>query len=367
MALFIKRSKLFLFIAAAVAGMLVGGGCSKKPPVTELIEPGIGAGGIVIGTDDSVAVVKKIGLPDYKSPSPFGNVLWMYPQKGLGLQFGTGRNIYKAINDVDSTVSQIFMFNAQTIDNKKFTMCNFRTADGLSLDMKAPDVFKRYGKPLLKQAPIGAQMDENFSGVLYYPGFEVSFEMGRMRWISVIYLPPGDTTIAHRVESEPIVPGSSLGGISLGMTEDQVHQLLGDTRYKYQKLDADFWYYPQYAIKVQFGVPPIEGQLVNKFLDTAYTGKVTGITAVPLGYFEGVLSAEQYKGMTPDSIGITTPAYLVRQNGDPLEPPNPNLQTGTIRAKYKGIVFYFDTRTQDVNHIFVTNTDLNFPLEEVSH
>ncbi|HET7152787.1 MAG TPA: outer membrane protein assembly factor BamE, partial [Candidatus Kapabacteria bacterium] len=233
-------------------------------------------------------------------------------------------------------------------------------------ESKVSTFLTKYGEPVLKQAPIGTVMDENFTGVLYYPGFETSFENGRMRWISVVYIPAGDTAIARRVENSPIIPDSTLGGITLGMTEDQVRQLLGETHYKYQKLNADFWYYPQYAIKVQFGIPPVEGQLVNKFVDSTYIGKVTGITAAPRGFFEGILSAEEYKGTTPNGIGIDTAAFVVHQkNGDPIEPLQANPRIGAVRAEYKGIVFYMDPQTQAVNHIFVTNTDLKLPFEEV--
>jgi hypothetical protein len=71
--------------------------------------------------------------------------------------------------------------------------------------------------------------------------------------------------------------------------------------------------------------------------------------------------------MTADSIGIETPAYIVHQKlGEPIEPLQTVARMGAVRAKYKGIVYYFDARTQAVNHIFVTNTDLDMPLEEVS-
>lgn len=352
-----------IIVLAACATMIA---CSKREAnEKELFTPGVQAGGIKIFVDDSASVVAKLGPPEYISTLPTSGSMFMYPKLGMGIQFGGLGTVYHSPLEHDSTVSQVVLVSARVIDDRKFEMSKLRSPEGATLQSTAPDIVRLYGEPPFVQAPVGKRVDDQFTGVVIYPGAMYSFRDGKVGMISLRYAPPADTPTLKRVIALPIVPGKSLGGLEIGMTREQVIAVLGQTRYKYSKLSAEFWLYPQYSIKVQFGVPPVEGARSEQFFDTARSGRVTGLTAISQKLFEGQLCPQSYTGTTPQGLAIGMPSHLIREKlGEPIKmvpSEGGQIQGGFIYLVYDGVVYFVDPYAATIHHILVA--DPAVPLE----
>ena len=66
--------------------------------------PGVHAGNIIIGVDDSVSVWKKLGAPDFITPLNQVGTLWMYAKLGIGVQFKGDITLYSSVTNPDTTV-----------------------------------------------------------------------------------------------------------------------------------------------------------------------------------------------------------------------------------------------------------------------
>jgi len=359
----ISSQYLRILTCSAFVGVAVFWGCHLKPSGNKLFIPGKSAGELQIGVDDTNAVKRKIGEPEFRAPFRENGALWMYPSMGLSLQFKGKKSLYTPVLTPDTTIVKILLLQQQEINDKKYSACTLQSPEGITVNSSVADVIRKYGQPLVIQAPIGMNLEnDNYTGSLYYPGMAAIYSQGKMKWIELAYSPSMDSNIARKVDDQPIVAGKTLGGISLGMSHDDVLNLLGDTKFKYQKLNAEYWLYPQYALKVQFGVQPIEGQRTQRFTDTSYLGKVTGITGTAKSFFEGELCCTEYTGKTADGIGVGTSWSTVQEKfGPSIDTIKVSTEVGILRAVYNGIVIYVDPQTQGVHHILVT--DPNIPID----
>ena len=352
-------SRITISFAVVCSIILIISGCKKGPRDSELIVPGVRAGNIMIGVDDSATVTSKLGTPDNIVQLRPAGAVWLYSKKGIGVQFKGDMTLYSDIAHPDSTVTKILLLRTQMINDQHVESSTMQTAQGLSVESSPHDFIHTLGEPIWIQMPVGMVVDDpNFAGSLFYPGMTVNYNIGKVHSITLDYSPVADSTGVAKFDSQPIEAGQSLGGIKLGMTTDQIQQLLGPTKFQYSKLTAQFWLYPQYALKIQFGIPPVEGMRSSQFIDTQYIGKVTGVTGLPKNFFEKKLCFVQYQGKTPQGLGVGSAFSDVQEKLGSPDSVKTNPADMLRMAEYPGIVFFIDMRTQSVDHILVKNPDL---------
>ncbi len=350
-------------LSAFVATLALVSSCSKSGGGNDIIVPGHSVLGVEVRKDDSMSIVRKLGPCDNMATMQFGGRLMMYYKLGIGFQFGGRNSIYYSPLLRDSTVTQIVLFNEQTLDDQKVLQCRLRTKEGLGMTSSVGDFMRAWGDPPFVQKPIDRRLDENFSGAVYYPGLLVGFRNGAPNTMYVRYMQEDNPEILKKVIGQPIVANEQAGGIKLGMTREEVKQMLGDTYFKYKKMDADFWFYPEYSIKVQFGIPPIEGAPTSAFADTALTGHVTGITVVGKKIYEGELCPRGYEGTTSTGVKPGMPIADMRDKlGEPLQFVGVTSTMGGMPYYiYPGLVVFVDAATETVNHILVTKE--GYPID----
>lgn len=350
-----------------------------------MFTPGEQAAGIHLGVDDSSTVKAKLGEPEYRSQLATGGTMFMYPQLGMGVQIREGLTaMYHSTFETDSLVSEIVLFPATTIDKREFKMCTLRSPEGATIQSTAVDFLKKYGESAFKAVKGSTTINDQYTGEMVHRGMKSTFRDGKLTTLTIVSYPHTDSAVLRSVINAPIVPGVSLGGVSMGMTLQQVQSLLGPTSLKYTKLNAEFWYYPQYALKVQFGIPPTEGSASQPFFDTAHKGQVTAIIGIRKTFFEGEVCSDAFEGRTAQAFSfVGLPSVSIAEKlGKPLQfvsaldimmnqGPNMSFQgiVHTAGSKfgrypfyvYDGIAYFIDPRAEVVNHVMVT--DIKLPME----
>jgi hypothetical protein len=359
------RSAVILRVALplAIAAIALCSSCKKQASGDDLLVPGHSAMGIEVRKDDSASIVRKLGMYDKIATMQFGGRMFMYGKLGIGFQFGGRNSIYYSPLNHDSTVTQIVLFNEQTLDDKKILGCRLLTKEGLGMKSSPLDFIKAWGEAPFLQKPIDKRIDENFTGALFYPGLLVGFRNGAPNTMYVRYMQSPNPEILKKVVSQPIVANQEAGGIKLGMSLEEVRAILGTTYFKYKKMDADFWFYPEYAIKIQFGIPPIEGAPTSAFADSTLTGKVTAITVIGKKVYEGELCPAGYVGTTAQGVTPGMPVAEMRAKlGEPKQFVGITTTMGGMPYYlYPGLVAFVDGATETVNHISVTKE--GYPLD----
>lgn len=386
MKFFFNRPKVFfaVVIACVVAAAAISA-CRFSPAPSadsDLFVPGVGAAGVLLGVDDSNAVRTKIGPPEAEKHLRGNGIIWVYPSRGMALQFGELSSTYHSPLDADSTVLQIFLFTKRIIDSTEIEQCTLHTREGVTLLSPPTDFIRLLGEPSWLDMPAGQRMEPEATVRMYYPGMLAPFSEGKINSVTLRFFPPTDSAVLKRVVNQPIIAGKSAAGVSLGMTPEQVRSILGPTTLKMKKVEAEYWFYPQYAVKIQFGIPPTEGMHSQALYDSTYADKVTGIITLARTVFDGEAIPVNYTGVTAGGLHSGQKINAMRELlGDPVHyaseavanakgitmftPPG-TLVGGTGMCGlypfylYDGIAFFENRVDSTIDHIIVTYTQLPF-------
>lgn len=349
-------SSVRLLAAGAIAAAALVAACRYQPSQDKVIVPGVRAGNIIFHQTDSVGVIRVIGAPEYITDLGPRTSLWMYPSKGMGVQFGVPQTLFTKTFIRDTTVGAVYLYAQTTIDDHPFVECALVTDRGLTLRATEAEVRATYGPPVYDNAPRGLPVGTPLTGVLAYPGITFSFRQGKMEYMMVRFSPPTDSARYRMIAGRPIVAGQGAAGITLLEPIDSVRAALGEPAFSFQKLDAEYWFYPDLGLRLQFGIPPVEGQRTQTFsLDSSKLGRVSGIFPMSAGAFGGELCNVSYLGADDKGITLGTAASDVRaRRGEPKQilPTDP-LVYGMSLWRYDGITYFINVKTQAVDHIAV--------------